>query len=59
MKSQLKIATNYDLKRCKCDKECHRCKAVKMIQEGKFILNETRDDSDLRKQYDAHFQCEN
>jgi hypothetical protein len=36
MKNQPKIATNYDLKRCKCDKECHRCKALKMIQVEKF-----------------------
>ena len=35
MKNQPTIATNFDLKRCKCDRECERCKAMKMRQLDK------------------------
>ena len=30
MKTQPTILTNFDFKRCKCEKECERCKALKV-----------------------------
>lgn len=35
MKNQSQIATNFELKKCKCERECGRCKAMKMRQLDK------------------------
>jgi hypothetical protein len=32
MKTRPQITTNFELKRCKCEKECERCKALKTRQ---------------------------
>ncbi len=39
MKDQPQVATNFELKRCKCEKECGRCKAMKMSQLDKSTPN--------------------
>lgn len=39
MKNQPQIATNFELKKCKCNKECGRCKALKMSQLETFNQN--------------------
>lgn len=36
MKNQPKITTNFELKRCKCEKECGRCKAIKISHLDKL-----------------------
>jgi hypothetical protein len=39
MKNQPQITTNFELKRCKCEKECGRCKAIKTSQLEKINQN--------------------
>lgn len=39
MNNQPQIATNFERKRCKCEKECDRCKALKMSQLDKLNQN--------------------
>ncbi len=39
MKNQIQIATNFESKRCKCEKECGRCKALKTNQLEKSNQN--------------------
>ena len=39
MKNQSKTATNFELKKCKCERECGRCKATKMRQLDKSNQN--------------------
>jgi hypothetical protein len=36
MKNQPQVSTNHEHKKCKCDKECNRCKAMKLIDLEKF-----------------------
>ena len=39
MKDEPKITTNFELKKCKCERECGRCKAIKMSQLEKSNQN--------------------
>ena len=39
MKNQSKTATNFELKKCKCERECERCKAMKMRQLDQLTQN--------------------